>query len=241
MGFTQLNPKNLVETDEDRIVSFSAQAKLEALVGFCNVIGRGRSLCVGGASLGGGAAIELCTMIANSPDPTLRNLVQGLCLIDAQGFVDGVGPMATLPKPIAKLGIQVLKSYQLRNVANQMSYFDKAQFATNDALRIGRLHCIRDGWEEALFSFMMSGGFSPSQKVSQVTVPSLVIWGRDDVILEKDFPQKFIDLIPDSQLEWIENCGHVPHLEKSEETAQEIANFLQSSKFNRVENNSIGM
>ena len=227
-GFTQLNSKSLDPTDDTRILSFSAEAKLNALVGFCNVVGKGRPLCIGGASLGGGAAIELCTLLANSPDPSLKNIVKGLCLIDAQGFVDGVGPMANFPKPVAELGIQVLKSYQLRNVANQMSYFDKEQFATDDALRIGRLHCTRDGWEDALLSFMMSGGFSPSQKVSQVTVPTLILWGRNDIILEKDFPQKFLDLIPNSQLEWIENCGHVPHLEKSDETAQAIASFLQS-------------
>jgi pimeloyl-ACP methyl ester carboxylesterase len=221
-GFTQLNSKN--DSQENKISSYSAQAKLDALVGFWNAVGDGRPFCIGGASLGGAAAIEISTMMNDK----MKDLVQGLILIDAQGFVDGVGPMATLPGPIASLGVQVLKSYPLRNVANQMSYFDKAQFATDDALRIGRLHCTREGWEEALLSFMMSGGFSPSGKVSQVKVPTLIVWGRDDVILEKDFPQKFVDLIPDSQLEWIENCGHVPHLEKSEDTANVIASFVKS-------------
>ena len=33
-------------------------------------------------------------------------------------------------------------------------------------------------------SFMQSGGFSPSSKVSKIASPSLVLWGRQDGILD---------------------------------------------------------
>lgn len=212
-GYTQL----------EGVESFSAQSKVDALKGFWTAVGSDAPVCVAGASLGGAAAIEFASA---NPD-----IVKGAVFIDAQGFVDGVGPMAMLPKPVAKLGVKVLKSVPLRSSANTMSYYDADTFATDDALKVGRMHCLRDGWEDALVSFMLSGGFSPSQKVAQIEAPSLVLWGRQDGILEKEFAQRFLDTLPDASLQWIEECGHVPHLEQPEETARVISEFLRSEKF----------
>ena len=156
-GFTQLEDVN----------SFSADSKIEALKGFVNTMfgGKETSFCLAGASLGGAASIELAAALSIDPydvddddddntDDAYDNdgtpSCAGLVLIDAQGFVDGVGPMAMLPKPLAKIGVGVLKSVPLRNMANQMSYFDTETFATEDAQVIGRLHTLRDGWSDAM-------------------------------------------------------------------------------------------
>lgn len=219
-GYSQLEDVN----------TFSAQAKVDALSGFWEVVGNGKPVCVAGASLGGAAAIEFA---AAYPD-----VVKGCVFIDAQGFIDGTGPMAMLPKFLAEAGVQVLKSIPLRNAANKMSYYDKDTFATEDALKIGRLHCLQDGWSDALVSFMLSGGFSPSAKVPTIESPSLILWGRQDNILEMEFAQKFIDTLPSAELRWVEECGHVPHLEQSEVTAEEIANFLLSDKFESIDDSS---
>jgi len=217
----------------DSIESFSADAKVATLAAFwetinCGAAGRSqkREVCVVGASLGGAAAIEFAEA---RPD-----VAKGLILIDAQGFVDGVGPMSMLPKPLAQLGVKVLKSVPLRNSANQMSYYDPKTFATDDALKIGRLHCQRAGWNDALVSFMLSGGFSPTKKVSKIEVPSLVLWGREDTILEKKFATQFLETLPDGELQWIEECGHVPHLEQPKVTTDAIAEFLRSDKFQDI-------
>jgi pimeloyl-ACP methyl ester carboxylesterase len=216
--------------------TFSAQAKVDALSGFWEVVGNGKPVSVAGASLGGAAAIEFA---AAYPD-----VVKGCVFIDAQGFIDGTGPMAMLPKFLAEAGVEVLKSVPLRNSANKMSYYDADTFATEDALKVGRLHCLQDGWSNALVSFMLSGGFSPSAKVEKIESPSLILWGRQDNILEIDFAQKFVDTLPNAELRWVEECGHVPHLEQSEIAAEEIANFLMSDKFpsnNSVNNNVMKM
>ncbi|GKY98472.1 hypothetical protein MPSEU_000804500 [Mayamaea pseudoterrestris] len=224
-GFTQL----------DGVSSFSAAAKIEALSSFIDtVISKDAPFCIAGASLGGAAAIETAAARPNT--------CQGLILLDAQGFVDGIGPMAMMPAPIAKLGVGVLKSVQLRSSANQMSYFDKEQYATDEAVVVGRLHCLREGWDDALVSFMKSGGFSPSSKVPTIQAPSLVLWGRQDGILDgKEFANKFVETIPDASLQWIENCGHVPHLEQPQETADAIARFLQERVVGSSSENKVGL
>ena len=63
-----------------------------------------------------------------------------------------------------------------------MSYFDKEKYATDDALNIGRVHCMQEGWDDALVSFMQSGGFSPSSKVPLISAPTLILWGRQDKV-----------------------------------------------------------
>lgn len=55
-----------------------------------------------GASLGGAIAIDFAHEFPEA--------VKKLVLIDAQGFIDGSGPGASLPGPLAKLGISVLGS-----------------------------------------------------------------------------------------------------------------------------------
>lgn len=211
-GFTQV----------DGVSSFSADAKVKALESFVNTMfGKETPFCIAGASLGGAAAIELAAV--------KQSVCAGLILIDAQGFVDGVGPMAKLPTPLAKLGVGVLKSIPLRNSANQMSYYDKETFATEEAQVIGRLHCLRDGWTDAMVSFMQSGGFSPSSKIPLIQSPALVLWGRQDGILDgKEYANQFVETLPNARLVWIEECGHVPHLEQPDTTASAIAEFLTS-------------
>ena len=209
-------------TQYDGVTSFSAASKVKALESFVETMfGKDTPFCIAGASLGGAAAIELAAV--------KQDVCAGVVLIDAQGFVDGVGPMQMLPKPLAKLGVGVLKSIPLRNSANQMSYFDKEKFATEEAQVIGRLHCLRDGWDDAMVSFMQSGGFTPSAKVPLIKSPSLILWGRQDGILEgKEYANKFVQTMPNARLQWIEECGHVPHLEQPEVTAEAIATFLES-------------
>lgn len=55
---------------------------------------------------------------------------------------------------------QVLRAVWLREKANQMAYFDKARFATRDALLIGRLHTHMPLWAEANLRFIQSGGYT---------------------------------------------------------------------------------
>ena len=39
-----------------------------------------------------------------------------------------------------------------------------------------------------------------------------------------------MDNLPDAELRLIDDCGHVPHLEKSDECANRIAEFLNSEE-----------
>jgi pimeloyl-ACP methyl ester carboxylesterase len=180
----------------------------------------GRPVVLLGTSLGGSVAIDFAVECSE--------WVTKLVLVDAQGFIDGIGPMASMPRFLSELGVQVLKSVALRQMANKMAYFDKAKYATDDAMRIGRLHTHAPGWSQANVAFMQSGGYAVSSKVGMVPCPTLVVWGRQDEILDPKYAAQFMEVLPDAQLAWIEECGHVPALEQPRQLLQAIERFIVS-------------
>jgi pimeloyl-ACP methyl ester carboxylesterase len=120
----------------------------------------------------------------------------------------------------------VLKSRPLRMYANYISYADKS-FATEQAYLIGRLHCNMPHWDRSNQAFLLSGGFVISNYVSQLSVPTLVLWGADDKILDIRNAFRFEQALPDGELQLISNCGHVPHIEQATLSAEYIMNFLK--------------
>ena len=135
-------------------------------------------------------------------------------LVDAQGFIEGLGPMGMMPRPVALAGVNILKTKMLRNAANQMAYSDRGTFATEDAMRVGQLHTFQPQWADATLSFMKSDGYKVAKRVSEITQKTLVLWGRDDEILDPKYAQRFAEEVPNSELRWVEKCGHVAHLEQ---------------------------
>uniref|UniRef100_A0A7S0E2Z4 AB hydrolase-1 domain-containing protein n=1 Tax=Hanusia phi TaxID=3032 RepID=A0A7S0E2Z4_9CRYP len=205
------------EREVEVVSSFSPAAKLDHIVGFIEQH-IARPVTLVGASLGGSIAIDIALQ---RPD-----VVDKLVLVDAQGYIDGAA-MTGQPRLLQQLGVQVLKSKPLRMFANKIAYSEPERWGTEDAMRIGRLHCLTRGWDEAMIGFMNSGGYHLSDKVKQVKQETLVLWGRDDKILDpRKYAARFLEDIPSSSLEWIDNCGHVPHLEQANTTAQVLAKFV---------------
>ncbi|SCK15012.1 Pimeloyl-ACP methyl ester carboxylesterase [Variovorax sp. HW608] len=65
-------------------------------------------------------------------------------------------------------------------------------------------------------------GFNPAlQKwLHRVKVPTQVIWGKQDKVLPPALAAHWGRLIPHARVTTIESCGHLPLIEKPEETAQ---------------------
>lgn len=198
-----------------KISSFSAEAKREHLHEFWREHIR-RPAVVVGPSLGGAAAIDFAI---SHPEAVAK-----LVLIDAQGFAEGVGNVSALPRMLAYLGVAVLRSVWLRSWAVRLAFKDPL-LANSDAMRVGRLHCLMPGWADAMVSFMLSGGYNVAARIPQIRQKTLVIWGEDDQILDKSFATKFQEALPSLRLELIQDCGHIPHVEKPHAVAELLMAF----------------
>lgn len=63
----------------------------------------------------------------------------------------------------------------------------------------------------------------------RVQVPTLILWGDDDRLLPTEYGPAYRDLIPNSRLEVIAQCGHLPHVEKAEEFTAKVDSFIKGA------------
>ena len=172
-----------------------------------------------GVSMGGAAAIEF----------TLNNptAVHKLVLIDSAGFTQPPAMGKFLIQPLGNLATKFLSNPKIRKSVSEKAYFDK-RFATVDAQFCAALHLKMPNWSEALIAFTRSGGYGYLlDRLSEIQQETLIIWGKCDRILGTQAAQLFKQNLPNARLEWIDNCGHVPHLEMVQITAEYILDFAR--------------
>jgi len=64
-------------------------------------------------------------------------------------------------------------------------------------------------------------------EVSQIKQPTLLIWGNNDTITPPFVGKEFQRLIPNSELHFIDKCGHAPMMETPEEFNAILLKFLR--------------
>lgn len=63
-------------------------------------------------------------------------------------------------------------------------------------------------------------------ELPSIQVPTLILWGRNDTITPVEVSYQFFNLIPNAQLRIIDECGHVPMMEKPEEFNALVKAFM---------------
>jgi pimeloyl-ACP methyl ester carboxylesterase len=61
----------------------------------------------------------------------------------------------------------------------------------------------------------------------KIQIPVSLIWGRNDKITPPEVALEFNELLPDSELHWIDQCGHAPMMERPEEFNRLLTGFLE--------------
>lgn len=170
-----------------------------------------------GASMGGAAAIDFTL--------SYPQIVEKLVLIDSAGLAKQPIVGKFMFSPLDYWATEFLRNPKVRQNISKAAYYDKT-FASVDAQVCAALHLQCPNWNQALIAFTKSGGYgSFINKIKDISQPTLIVWGKQDKILGTKDAAKFAKYIPNNQLVWIEQCGHVPHLEKAQKVATEIINF----------------
>jgi pimeloyl-ACP methyl ester carboxylesterase len=69
-----------------------------------------------------------------------------------------------------------------------------------------------------------------SKDLDKIRIPVSLIWGRNDKITPPEVADEFHRLLPDSELHWVDNCGHAPMMERPEEFNRILKDFLAKTK-----------
>jgi len=70
-----------------------------------------------------------------------------------------------------------------------------------------------------------------SAELPSITVPVLLVWGTEDKVTPPDVAEKFHNLLSNSELLWIDKCGHVPMMEQPVLFNFYLDAFLQKINF----------
>jgi pimeloyl-ACP methyl ester carboxylesterase len=75
---------------------------------------------------------------------------------------------------------------------------------------------------------MFTGRDFEDEKLGKVHVPTLIIWGRDDVLIPLAMGEQLHQGIAGSQMIVIDGTGHIPMVGKPVEFNQAVRKFLNS-------------
>jgi pimeloyl-ACP methyl ester carboxylesterase len=69
-----------------------------------------------------------------------------------------------------------------------------------------------------------------AKELKHIQIPVCLIWGKNDVVTPPDVAVEFNRLLPNAELNWIEQCGHAPMMERPELFNEHLNRFLDRIK-----------
>jgi len=208
--------------------NYSVEFLKEFLVNFLNAIGVEQAVLVGN-SLGGLVALRFA--LSHSEQ------MAALVLVDSSGLGDSVTPLLsqfTLPG----YGEAMIAWCKTPLGAKQRSWLRASLFFAHPSkvpdvwLAEQERMAQMSGFLEATLSSLRDqlNVFGQYQvlldSLPQLQMPTLVVWGTDDLIFPKEQAQDAVSRLQQGQLALIPDCGHLPHVERPELFSAALSQFL---------------
>lgn len=70
-----------------------------------------------------------------------------------------------------------------------------------------------------------------AKDLPKMHTPTCIIWGKNDTVTPPEVAEEFHQLLPDSDLYWIDKCGHAAMMEHPDEFNRLLYKWLQKRKF----------
>lgn len=215
-GLTRAPAGSSISGDQlaDFVDAFAAKLKLP-------------KFAVAGNSMGGGAAWELA---ARHPDR-----VNALILVDAAGFANDKPGNPPLAFKILRyrLGRTLLSKIDNRPLIEQGlkdDVYDKSLITPFIVDRFAEFQRA-PGHREILMGVDMGArAGSTAELLSTIKVPTLILWGESDPLIEPNAAKKFAAAISGSKLITYPKVGHLPQLEIPQRSAADVAEFLKANQ-----------
>ena len=182
-----------------------------------------------GNSLGGLIALYVAS--------DLEERVDNLILVSNAGFSQELSFLLRLASlyPCGEIAFALRNFFTARLFLSRL-FYDSRKLPVeliNCVLEIFDNHLSRKFCLQVLRSGVDLGGLKDKilgaikERAVRLTLPTLIIWGRNDKIIPVSQAYQGRDLIRNSDLFIFENCGHLPQIEKRDEFNQLIVNYLK--------------
>lgn len=160
-----------------------------------------------GNSFGGHVALRLAI---ERPD-----LVRSLVLAGSSGLIE--------KSMVREVQIRPSREWLAEKIGEL--FFDRSKMREADLERAhGELS--RRGGARAMVKLSRSARRNHlGSKIGSISAPTLLIWGRQDIVTPPEAAEGFRAAIPDSRIVWFERCGHAPMIECPEQFAEALMAF----------------
>ena len=163
-----------------------------------------------GNSFGGHVALRLAI---ERPD-----LVRALVLAGASGLIE--------KSMVADVQIRPSREWLSRKIGEL--FFDKKFMRDSDLERAHAALSSRGGARAMVKLSRSARRNHLGSKLGQIKAPTLLIWGREDIVTPPEAADGFKRSIPNSTLVWFDRCGHAPMIECPEQFADAMTHFAQT-------------
>lgn len=161
-----------------------------------------------GNSFGGHVALHLAI---DRPD-----IVQGLVLTGSSGLIE---------KSIVS-DVQIRPSREwLRRKIGEL-YFDRKHLSENDVERAYKELSSRSGARAMVRLSRSARRNHLGAKLGRINTPTLLIWGREDIVTPPEAAEGFRTSIPGSRIVWFDRCGHTPMIECPQQFSDALVEFI---------------
>jgi len=166
---------------------------------------------VGGNSLGGHAALEIAL---KRPDRVTGVILTGSSGLFERGFTRNVPHVPTADYVRTKM---------------EEIFYDPALVTPEWVAAVRRVVTMRSTALRVIQFARAAKRHNVAADLRRISVPTLLVWGKDDRITPPDIAERFHALIPDSELVFITNCGHAPMLERPEAFTEIVEQWLRET------------
>ena len=105
-------------------------------------------------------------------------------------------------------------------------FYDKSKMNPEDVERAHKLLNERGGARAMVKLSKTARRDNMTDDLGDIVQPTLLIWGREDVVTPPSAGQGFLELMPDARLSWLEDCGHAPMIEAPEPFGEAMHRFF---------------
>jgi 2-hydroxy-6-oxonona-2,4-dienedioate hydrolase len=161
-----------------------------------------------GNSFGGHVALRIAI---ERPD-----LVNGLVLAGASGLIERTTVKEVMTRPSREWLAEKIGEL----------FYDRSKMAAADVDRAHK-ELTQRGHARAMVKLSRSARRNHlGDRIHTIKAPTLIIWGKQDVVTPPEACREFKQKITDSRVVWFDRCGHAPMLECPAEFSGALREFL---------------
>lgn len=180
-----------------------------------------------GNSMGGGLALGMAIK-----HPARAN---SLVLIDPLAFPVKLPYYYAITKIFGKLTFPFFGRTMVKIALRDMMYDRKK--ISEEQMTAYSLPFLMTGGKEAYLKILQNADTRELDQLSRhyhkITVPLLIIWGKEDRLIPRIHQQHIAHQCPQAQTLTISNCGHIPQEESPQEVLQGILDFYKLGEINQ--------